>query len=54
MISLDSNASPYQTFRMGEGSKKPPTSFSPVTSTKVGSWPQNFMNFSFDPFAILV
>lgn len=41
MISLDSNASPYQTFRMGEGSKKPSTSFSPVTKN-VGFGTQNF------------
>ena len=39
--------------RMG-GPKKPPASFSPVTSTTVGISPQNFLTFSFDPFATLV
>ena len=32
----------------------PPTSFSPVTSTNVRFGPQNFLNFSFNPFATLV
>ena len=39
------------------GGKKPPlppTSFSPVTSTNVGFGPQNFLTFSFNPFATLV
>ena len=36
------------------GGKKPPTSFSPVTSTNVGSGPQNFLTFGFNPFATLV
>ena len=42
--------------QMGGGVKslRPPTSFSPVTSTNVGSSPQNFQDFSFDPFATLV
>ena len=41
-------------FRMGGGGKKaPPTSFSPVTSTNVGFGPQNFLTFSFNPFATL-
>ena len=31
-----------------------PTSFSPVTSTNVGISPQNFLTFSFNPFAIQV
>ena len=35
----------------GEGS---PSSFSPVTSTNVGLNPQNFLIFSFDPFATLM
>ena len=36
------------------GQKGPPTSFSPVTSTNVGFGPQNFLTFSFNPFATLV
>ena len=32
----------------------PPTSFSPVTSTNVGVRPQNFLIFSFKPFATLL
>ena len=39
------------------GAKRPPpfpTSFSPVTSTNVGSSPQNFLTFSFNPFDRLV
>ena len=31
-----------------------PTMFSPVTSTNVGISPQNFVTFSFNPFATLV
>ena len=38
---------------MGE-QKDLPTSFSPVTSTNVGSSPQNFLTFSFNPFARLL
>ena len=39
----------------GHGKKAPtPTSFSPVTSTKVGISPQNFLTFSFNPFSTLV
>ena len=34
--------------------KGPPTSFFPVTSTNVGISPQNFLTFSFNPFATLV
>ena len=34
--------------------KRPPTSFSPVTSTNVGFGPQNFLTFSFNSFATLV
>ena len=42
-------------FRMGGwGKKDPPTSFSPVTSTNVGISLQNFLTFSFNPFATLV
>ena len=40
-------------FKMG-GTKRPPTSFSPVTSTNVGVSPQNFLTFSFNTFASLV
>ena len=40
-------------FRMG-GQKDTPTSFSHVTSTNVGFGPQNFLTFSFNPFATLV
>ena len=32
----------------------PRTSFFPVTSTNVGISPQNFLTFSFNPFATLV
>ena len=40
----------------GGGKKAPPpcTSFSPVTSANVGFGPQNFLAFSFNPFATLV
>ena len=42
-------------FRMGGGGKKAsPTSFSPVTSTNAGIKPQNFLTFSFNPFATVV
>ena len=37
----------------GGGKKALPTSFSPVTSTNVGIRPQNFLTFSFYPFATL-
>ena len=37
-----------------EGAKRPPTNFSPVTSTNVRISPQNFLNLSFNPFATLV
>ena len=43
--------------RGGEGGQKdPPTLpvFSSVTSTNVGISPQNFLTFSFNPFATLV
>ena len=39
---------------MGWGQKGLPTSFSPVTSTNVRFGPQNFLTFSFNPFATLV
>ena len=42
-------------FRMGGGgAKRPPTSFSPLTSTNVGISIQNFLTFSFNPFDRLV
>ena len=39
---------------MGDGAKRPPTIFAPVTSTNVGVSPQNCLAFSFNPFATLV
>ena len=36
------------------GAKSSPTSFFPVTFTNVGISPQNFLTFSFNPFATLV
>ena len=41
-------------FRMGVGQKGPSTSFSSVTSTNTGIRPQNFLTFSFNPFATLM
>ena len=41
-------------FRMGGGVERPPTSFSPITSTNVRISPQNFFTFSFNPFDRLV
>ena len=44
-------------FRMGRrggGKKAPPTSFSPIISTNLGINPQNFLTFSFNPFATVV
>ena len=38
----------------GGGAKRPPTSFSPVASTNVGTSRQDFMTFRFNPFATLV
>ena len=38
----------------GRGKKPPSTGFSPVISPKVGINPQNFVTFSFNPFATLV
>ena len=38
----------------GGGQKGPPTSFPPVTSANVEIRPQNFLTFSFNPFATLV
>ena len=46
---------PINPIQDGEGGEGPlPTSFSPVTSTNVGFGPQNFLTFSFNPFATLV
>ena len=45
---------PIQDGREGGGAKRPPTSFSPVTSTNIGISPQNILSFSFDPFDTLV
>ena len=45
---------PIQDGRGGGGAKRPPTSFSPVTSTNIGISPQNILSFSFDPFDTLV
>ena len=38
----------------GGGEKASLTNFSPVTSTNLGFDPQNFLTFSFNPFATLV
>ena len=38
----------------GGGAKNPPTGFSHLTSTNVGIFPQNSLNFSFNFFATLV
>ena len=53
---IDNNIIHYLTlFRMGAGgAKRPPTSFSPVTSTNVGISPQNFMTFTFNLYDRLV
>ena len=40
--------------RGGVLQKDPPTSSSSVTSPNVGISPQNFLTFSFNPFATLV
>ena len=42
--------------RMGGGGAKslPPISFSPITSTNVGTNPQSFLSYSFDPFVTLL
>ena len=36
-----------------EGEKSPPNNFSPVTSTNIVISSQNFLTFSFNPFATL-
>ena len=41
-------------FRIGGSKRLYPTSFSSVTSSNVGVSPQNFLTFSFNPFATLV
>ena len=40
---------PINPIQDGVGAKRPPTSFSVVTSTNVGISPKNFLNFSFNP-----
>ena len=48
-------SNPIQMGGRGGGEQKVPrTSFSPVTSTNVEISPQNFLTFSFNPFATLV
>ena len=37
----------------GQKGPTPPTSFSPVASTNIGISRQNFLTFSFNPFAIM-
>ena len=37
-----------------KGPKRPPTGFFPITSTNVRLSTQNFLTFSFNPFATLV
>ena len=52
----DYNGYNYHTFKPiqdGGGQKRPPTRFSPVTSTNVGITSQNLLTFSFNPFATL-
>ena len=53
-MSLDELKGALTLFRMGEGQKGPPTSFSPVTSANVRISTQNFLTFSFNPFDKLV
>ena len=48
------SVNPIQNGRGGAKKPPPPTSFSPVTSTNVGVRPQNFLIFSFKPFATLL
>ena len=38
----------------GAGAKKPPISFSLITSTNIGISSQNLLTFSFNPFATLL
>ena len=44
----------FKPIQDGEGPKRPPTSFSPATSTNVEISPHNFLTFSFNPFVTLV
>ena len=44
----------FKPIQDGRAKKAPPTSFSPVTSANVRFGPQNFLTFSFSPFATLV
>ena len=50
---LSKSSALFQTGR-GGGLKKPPTRFSPVTSTIVGISPQNYLTFSLNSFATLL
>ena len=45
---------PIKRIKINPIQDRPPTSSSPVTSTKVGFGPQNFVTFSFNPFSTLV
>ena len=51
---LSKSSALFQTGRVGGGLKKPPTRFSPVTSTIVGISPQNYLTFSLNSFATLL
>ena len=52
---LSKSSALFQTGRGGGGGlKKPPTRFSPVTSTIVGISPQNYLTFSLNSFATLL
>ena len=55
---LIGSLTPYSGWGVGGGggeTKRPVrTSFSPIPSTNVGISPQNFLTFSFNPFATLV
>ena len=45
---------PFRIWGTGRGAKRPPVSFSSVTSANVGISPQKFLTFSFNPFATLM
>ena len=42
----------FKPIKGGEGAKRPPTSFSPVSSANEGINPQDFLNFSVNPLAL--
>ena len=44
----------FNPIQVGGGPRKPPISFSPVTSRNVEISSQNFLTFNFDSFATLV